>query len=340
MKFLKWFLFALLLIVLVYMLLCVLGPKNLNTSRSTDIEAAPAMIFNQVNNLKQWPSWSPWNDMDTSMVINHGAKSEGSGASYSWKGDPDLTGSGDLLITESVKNEKTAVTMNFHDYDMTSFVNFNLKPNGDKTTVEWNMEDEKDLPFIMRGMMMVLGQKKVLENNFDDGLAALKSNAEKRAQGEYNGFKIQPVELKEKHFIMNRQEVAMKNISQFYASNLGSLFAKAQKSGVEMSGKPCGLFFKWDEANGKTDMAAAIPVAQKLWIADASSLDIPAGNALQIDFYGDYSETSKAHNAMEEYLKDHGLFNNPPIIEEYVTDPSEDPDPSKWLTKITYYITK
>lgn len=340
MKFLKWFLFILMAIVGIYMLMCVLGPKNLNTTRSTTIKAAPAMVFNQINDLKKWETWSPWNDMDSSMVIKYGAKYEGKGGQYTWKGDPSLTGSGDMLITESIKNEKTAVTMNFHDYETTSFVEFNLKPDGDEVDVEWKMEDKEDLPFIMRGMMLVLGQKSTLKKNFDDGLAALKSSAEKRAKGEYDGFMIKPVEVKEKHFIMNRQEVAMENISQFYATNLGSLFGKVQKNGIEMSGKPCGLFFKWDEANGKTDMAAAIPVAEKLWIADASSLDLPEANTLQIDFYGDFSGTAKAHYAMEDYLKDHGLFNNPPIIEEYLTDPAEEPDPSKWLTKIIYYVSK
>jgi effector-binding domain-containing protein len=340
MKFLKWFVFILMAIVLIYIIMCALGPKNLNTSRTTTIKAAPSMVYNQVNNLKSWPAWSPWNDMDTSMVITYGQKSEGKGATYSWKGDPNLTGSGDMLVTESVKNEKTSVTMNFHDYGSTSFVDFNLTPKGNEVEVEWKMEDEKDLSFMLRGMMLALGQKGKLEKNFDDGLAALKANAEKRATGVYGGFKINPVEEKEKHYIMNRQEVDVKNIAQFYATNLGSLFGKVQKNGVEMSGKPCGLFFKWDEANGKTDMAAAIPVAEKLWIKDASSYDIPAGKGLQIDYYGDYNGTEAAHSAMDEYLKDHGLFNNPPIIEEYVTDPSEEPDPSKWLTKITYYITK
>lgn len=340
MKILKWFLFILMLLVGIYMLLCVLGPKNLNINRSTSIKASPSMVYNQINDLKKWKSWSPWYEMDTSMVLKYGAKHEGKGGSYSWKGDPQITGSGDILITESIKNEKTAATMNFHDYGSTSFVEFNLKPDGDKVDVEWKMEDEKDLSFALRGMMLVLGQKSILKQQFDDGLAALKVLSEKRAEGIYDGFKIKPVELQEKHYIMNRQEVPIENISQFYATNLGSLFAKVQKSGIEMSGKPCGLFFKWDETNGKTDMAAAIPVAEKLWIPDASSLDIPAGTAIEIDYYGDFSGTAAAHYAMDDYMKDHGLFNNPPMIEEYVTDPAEEQDPSKWLTKITYYVSK
>jgi len=28
-----------------------------------------------------------------------------------------------------------------------------------------------------------------------------------------------------------------------------------------------------------------------------------------------------------------------PVVEEYITDPGEEPDPEKWLTRITYYFT-
>ena len=58
-----------------------------------------------------------------------------------------------------------------------------------------------------------------------------------------------------------------------------------------------------------------------------------------IDYYGDYDQTGKAHDAMEKYLKDRNILFNPPVVEEYVTDPGEEKDPSKWLTKIIYYFS-
>jgi len=69
-----------------------------------------------------------------------------------------------------------------------------------------------------------------------------------------------------------------------------------------------------------------------------SSLTVSEGRALQVDYYGDSSKSSEAHYAIDEYMKDYGLLNDPPIIEENVTDVTQEKDPNKWLTRITYYI--
>ena len=146
--------------------------------------------------------------------------------------------------------------------------------------------------------------------------------------------------LDDRYYIMNRQEVAFENMQQFYAQNLGSLFGKLQKAGIDMKGMPSGLFFKYDEKAGKTDMAASIPIAEPVDIKGATSLTIPSGRAIQVDFYGDYHNLGDAHNAIAEYMLDFGLLNNSPVVEEYMTDPGEEPDPSKWLTKVTYYLSQ
>ena len=338
MKFLKWLGVILLGLILIYLLLCAVGPKNMNTSVSETMEASPAQVYNMYNNLEKWGSWSPWQLKDTTMVIEYGDKKEGKGASYKWNGEE--SGEGSMEITESIKNQTMKANMYFKDWDATSFVEFNAVPSGSNTVVTWSMEDAEDLPFLARGGMLISMQKSGIKNDFEEGLQNLKKIVEQRAKGIYNGYKINPIVLEEQHYIMNRQMVAMANVQQFYATNLGALFQKAQKSEVEMDGKPCGLFFKWDESSNKTDMAAAIPVANPVNIMGATSWTIPAGNGLQIDYYGNFENSVKPHNAMADYLKDYGLLNNPPVVEEYVTDPSEEEDPTKWLTKITYFLAQ
>jgi len=226
MKYLKWLGFLLLGLILIYVLLCVVGPKNMNTMRTATMEASPAQAYNMYNNLEKWSSWSPWALRDTSMVIDYGTKKEGVGGSYKWKGDNSGSGSMEILV------------------------------------------------------------------------------------------------------------------SQFYATNVGAIFGKLQKSGVTSIGKPCGLYFKWDVGSDQTDMAVALPVENAITIPGATAYTIPSGNALQIDYYGKPENSIDAHYAMDDYLKDYGLLSNPPVVEESVTDPSEEPDPSKWLTKITYYIAQ
>jgi len=202
------------------------------------------------------------------------------------------------------------------------------------------MESEGELPFLMRGMMLVVREKAGMEKDFDLGLSRIKNMAEERANAKlYGGFKINEVEMGERHFLTQRQEVNVNSISQFYARVLLGMGQKAAQARIETTGMHCGLFYKWNEAKGTADMAAAIPIAKATNnIKGATSITLPAKNALRVDFYGDYSQIGAVHEAIQDYIKDNDLLFDHPIIEQYVTDPSQEPDPKKWLTQVTYYL--
>lgn len=337
MKILKFVVLPILLLVGIYCILCLVGPKNLNVERSTDIDAPKAAVFNLVNNIESWEKWSSWNLRDSAMVITYPGKLEGVGAKSEWISE--MEGNGSQEIVESVPGQKVRTKLVFEGWDEPSHANFTLKEAGDKTKASWSMESS-ELPFLMRGMMLVMGMKGDIKSNYDESLSNLKTLVETRVNdNNYDGYTINDIRLPEKHFVYNRQEVGMDHIQQFYATNLGALFSKVQSAGIEMDGMPCGLFYSFNEKNETTDMAAAIPTKESLIIAGVSSITLPAKRAVQVDYYGDYHNTSKAHDAIESFLKDKGLFNDYPVIEEYITDPTTVKDPEKWLTKVTYYVS-
>ena len=85
-------------------------------------------------------------------------------------------------------------------------------------------------------------------------------------------------------------------------------------------------------------MVVAMPVAQPLnsRVPNIEDINVPAGKAHVIDYYGAYEGIGDAHWAMDAFLKKNNLKAGAPVIEEYVTDPGIEPDQSKWLTKIYY----
>jgi len=339
-KLLYYFLGFLLLIILIYVGLCAIGTKNFNTERSQTIDAPKAMLFNMVNDYKVWEKWSPWYDKDPNMKVEYGASTQGVGASYSWSGNEDV-GAGEMTTTESVPNSLLKASMEFEGFDDKSTAEFNFNDKEGKTEVVWKHYGEQDLPFLARGYVFVTRAKKKMENDFENGLAKMAALAKERITNKmYNGFKINEINQPEKNYILNRQQVAYDNVQQFYAGNLGSLFAKAQSAEVEMDGMPCGLFYGFNDETKMVDMAAAIPIKIPLAIRGAQSLTLPESKAITVDYYGDYNGTPAAHTAVKNYMNDYGILNDPPYIEEYVTDPGEEPDPKKWLTKITYYISE
>jgi effector-binding domain-containing protein len=324
----------------IYLLLCSVGPKDFDTEQSIKIEAPAPVVYNLINNLKKTERWNPWFLGDTSIVTTYNDVMDGVGAESSWTSEEMAAGTEKII--EAEKNLRIKSSLEFADQPgVINHSEIILEPNKKQTKVTWTFVSGGPNPFLTRGMMLVMGMKSMMKKSYKEGLQNLKELAEDRAQNNvYNGYKIVEKGMPERNYILNRQEVKMDNIQQFYATNLGSLFNKVQTSGVEMDGMPSGLFFKWDEKAQITDMAAAIPVKKELSIDGASSLHIEERKGLQIDFYGDFNNTPLAHEAMEEYMKDHGYFQDPPIIEEYVTDPTEVKDPNKWLTKISYYFSE
>jgi effector-binding domain-containing protein len=111
-----------------------------------------------------------------------------------------------------------------------------------------------------------------------------------------------------------------------------------EKSRARMMGAPTGLYFTWDAQNTRTDMAAGIPVRGKVSGEGIEMIHIPAQTAYIVDYYGDYESLTIPHEALSLFLAENNLTGKAPVVEEYVTDPSAEPDTSKWLTRIYYFV--
>lgn len=335
-KLLKYLIILLILLALIAVALMAFSPTQLFIDESETIDAPPVMVYNMVNDFKKWRTWSPWDEMDPNAEHSYTTKTAGVGAQWSWKGNKEV-GEGSQTIKESKKGELISTVLKFGGWDGESLSDWKFEDVDGKTKVTWGFAGG-ETPFVFRPFNLLM--KSGLVKTYKKGLSNIKKIAEERSQEKvYNGYKVNEVYIGKKNYIMNRQVVEMDKMQQFYTQNLGALFMKAQGEKLEMDGMPSGLFFSWDQAKGTTDMAAAIPLKEAMTIPGTISQTLLDGKAIQVDYYGDYDKTEKAHNAITEYMDDHGLLVNYPIVQEYVTDPTTEKDPSKWLTKITYYTT-
>ncbi len=325
-------------LALIYIGLCALGPKNFNTDVSTQINAPTAVVFNLVNSVQKHALWNDWSLRDTAMSITYNHIDYGVGAESFW--DSPTQGKGKQKIVESKRNEKVSTRLQMDGWDGFSTADFIFTNNKKKTNLQWTFRSSEDLPFLMRGFFMVMGMKGSMKKSYETGVANIKKIAEERAQRSlYNGYTITLKTVGERNYVIKRGEIPMDNAQQFYANSLSSLFAIVQEAGIDMNGRPRGLYYKWDFVAETADMAAAIPVKEPISIDGATSLQLAEGSVIQIDHIGDSESSAVAHFAIEDYMRDNSLFQELPIVEEYITDSSTEKDPSNWLTRITYYYS-
>ena len=108
-----------------------------------------------------------------------------------------------------------------------------------------------------------------------------------------------------------------------------------------MAGAPSGVFFEWNETDQTADVLAGMPVkaGTDLMVPGFETHVIPACKMLKIEYYGPYDQSGKAHEAMNAMIEAKDLTHYGNVVEEYITDPGEVKDSTKWLTNI-YYMVK
>jgi hypothetical protein len=155
-------------------------PSDFRVTRSTAISALPAVVFAQVNDFHNWDGWSPWARMDPEMKATYAGPAAGTGAVYSWVGN-NKVGEGRMTIMESHPSDLVRIKLEFiKPFAATNTAEFTFQPQGNQTTVTWNMTGKKN--FMTKAMGLVMNMDKMIGGQFDQGLAQMKSVAETAAK--------------------------------------------------------------------------------------------------------------------------------------------------------------
>jgi len=188
-----------------------------------------------------------------------------------------------------------------------------------------------------------MNMDEMLGKDFEKGLNRLKTLTEKQMTENktYRGYNITETEYAGGNFIAARKVLKMEEMGKFFGQSAQDIGSFMKKNKLEQSGPMTGLFYKWDEQNKETDAAFAAPVAISNEIKKDNGIEVikvDHSKALKIEYYGGYEQSAEAHYAMDDYIKEKGLTQIAPVIEEYLTDPTSEPDTSKWLTNIIYLV--
>ncbi|MEM1318760.1 MAG: SRPBCC family protein [Bacteroidota bacterium] len=338
MKALKVLLGIIGLLILAFLLIGLIAPKDIHIERSILIDAPQKKIFPYLRYFDSIREWSPWVELDPNMTVSVQGTDGQVGSVYVWEGNEQV-GKGSQEITAVEENESVTTHMTITEpWQSESDITLKAEKEGAATKVSWIMTGKN--AFVESVFMFFIDLDADVGGNFEKGLDKLKKLVEKELATEKRlETRVEEVEFPGKTFLGIRKKIAMGAVQQFYAEQMPSLFEACQQKEIQIAGMPGGLFYSWDEAQGQTDMVAAIPVAEgSKAAAGAELIQLPAGRALLINHYGAPETTIKAHEAADAYLKAHQLEQKWPVIEEYVTDPAQEPDTSLWLTKVYYLL--
>jgi uncharacterized protein YndB with AHSA1/START domain len=152
-------------------------PDAFQVRRSTNIKAPPEKIFLLINDYRNWPQWSPYENRDPDMKRTFSGAASGKGAKYAWEGNKNV-GTGEMEIIDTAPPNKVMIKLDFmKPFEAHNIAEFTLEPQGDATNVTWAMHGP--VPLTAKVMHMVMDMDKMIGNDFAAGLDKMKTAAEK-----------------------------------------------------------------------------------------------------------------------------------------------------------------
>ncbi len=336
MKALKIILVILVVIIGGYAIWMSTLPAEYYVERSTTIDAKPDHVYATVSDFKTWKDWSKWHRMDPDMEVTYGDKSEGEGASYSWKGEK--AGAGTQTITKTVPPKSMDTHIAFEGMGE-SDGHWKFEPTDDnRTKVTWAFEGE--FPFFLR--VFNLGMDETVGADFEEGLANLKQVVEEKAKAEQQtAIDIRRDEVEAKNYYSIAHDLSWDELnSELFAENYGKLMAYLGDDAQNMTMAPFAIYHDWDMENKRAKMEIAIAAdSDKPAKGDIKKGMTYGGPVIRTIHTGGY-DTEAEHNAMYEYTQQNQLEIVGSPWEVFINDPEEVPDTSQWQVEIFYPVSE
>jgi effector-binding domain-containing protein len=316
-----------LILIVLFFIGAALIPKEFKVESSNTINKPPSLIFKQVNDFRNWSPWSPWEIADPEMKSTYGGPDLGTGAWHSWLSES--MGNGKQTITKSVPYELIETELDFYEQGKgTSYFKF-IESNG-STQVTWGMVTETSYPF---DRVLFFFLKGMMNDMFDEGLANLKEVCEAKSD---------PPVLEETTL---PEMLAISILDSCHWNKVGpkkdemhmALLETIRNKGLAMTGMAFTKYILWDEERQFTAFETAIPVNKEVNVRGNIEIKtFPKEKAVKGTHYGAYDKTTYLYMALDEYLLEHGMEMASGPVEIYITDPSSEPDTSKWQTDIYF----
>lgn len=151
-------------------------PDTFSVARSTVIAAPAEKIFPLINDVHAFNTWNPYNHKDPAIKGSYSGPASGPGAHYDF--ESKKSGSGFFEITQARAPSQLQMRLLMTaPFKADNVITFTLLPQGAQTSVTWAMAGPA--PFISKFMGVIFNMDKMIGKDFADGLAALKSKAEK-----------------------------------------------------------------------------------------------------------------------------------------------------------------
>lgn len=298
--------------------------------RSNVINVSKSIVFNYMNDYKNWESWDCNKEDDATIKYDYPELTVGKGAYFSWHGSD---GTGKIVTTFVKINDSIVQKSVVSDNEYQSYISFKDTIGGTKVT--WISKGKVDFMTKIKATFSG-GMHKMMATMYERNL----NNINRIIVKEINTFnvKVNGITKQNGGFCVKQSIICKASDRQ---AQLNILLPKMilffKKNNMVMDGNP--YVFYENITNDTLRLSVCGPLREEIFMSSAS--DVSTGflepfTALKTTLTGDYSHFKVAKQKAQAYLKVNNIETNPSVksIEVYVRSASDIKSPSKWITEI------
>ena len=329
-------------VIIIVLLILIIGscgyvavqPNSYDIQRSRVIKAPVELLFNQVNDFRNWESWSPWVEKEPDLQISYPEQTSGVGASYSWIGED---GPGNMKTLAVTPYDYISQEMQFDNFPPSNvYWKFNKVDEG--TEVTWGMKAD-EVPFLLKFFAAISGgMDNMIGPDYERGLEKLDSLTVESMSifqitidgiTEYGGG----------FYVYKTTSANGQNISQVMGQQFGEIMSFLIPNKITPIGMPFTIYHTdMSQQGNNVIMSQAMPIATKVDTPIDSNVlcdYIPKTKVLKTTLKGNYTNLSRAWIESMAYITDNNLEQSDILpFEIYTTDPGNFPNPANWITEI------
>lgn len=305
-------------------------PSTVHTEKKIVVNAEMNKVYNLVNDFHEWHNWSPW--YDTLKEYSISGKPSGVGAVIRWVDSKDQVGERTITVSEMDKHIEVMTT--FREENSEAKMDFfftGLPDNKVAVKLTFKMDNQFSYPF---GRYIAWMLQAGVDYSFPIALQNIKEYAEQKD----TGYQVVEEEFAAGDYLLIKDSCALDVMDSVMGANFGQIMGYIQMSDVKPMGAPI-VFWQKFEPQAISVFWAAIPVDKPSHVRGrVENFRYEGGKICKIEYYGPYEGSAGAWNSLDSYIESKGYTMSGAPFEQYITDPTTEPDTTKWQTNICFPV--
>ncbi|MGS2740515.1 SRPBCC family protein [Sinomicrobium sp. M5D2P17] len=333
MKIIKYLFFLFLILVIGISIYIAIQPSSYHVSRTRVIQGHSPVVYNYVEDLKNWKDWMPWLEKNPDMAIKYGQTTRGIGAGFSWT-DNKMYGKLETISVTPYTHLEQKLTYDDHEPAEVSWI---FEPEGDATRLTW--ETTGNLDFKSKAYILYKGS---MEENLGPELEQGLKKLDSVIQEDVKKYSISIDGITEQSggfYLYTTTSSKISDSRKKIPERVNTIREYVTKHSISNIGIPFTYYYSRDEENNATIFSNGVFTSSKVITEPESDIltgEMPPFRALKVTLNGDTENLEEAWESAFAYLAERQISQDStgPYLEFYPVDASHTLNPAKWITEI------